>query len=60
MMLLLKFLLSAGATLLAFGIWKTIEFFYTQYKSPLRALPGPKSSGFIFGNLKEIIKAVSL
>ena len=44
-------LLSAGAML-----WKVANRLYHQYKSPARIIPGPKSSHWIYGNLKEIFK----
>ena len=51
-------LLSAGATILVFGLWKIIEFLYALYKSPLRSMPGPSSSHIFYGNFAEIMKAV--
>jgi len=57
MMFLSKLLFSAGATILAFGLWKIIGLLYAYYKSPLRSVPGPRSSHFFYGNFKEILKA---
>ncbi|KII91538.1 hypothetical protein PLICRDRAFT_156698 [Plicaturopsis crispa FD-325 SS-3] len=45
---------SAGATLLAFGLYKLAELVYGNLASPLRNLPGPPSSSWIFGNFNEI------
>lgn len=54
-----QLLLSAGATVLAFGLWKLAGLIYLHYKSPVRMIPGPKSSHWLYGNFKEIIHAVS-
>lgn len=53
-----QLLLLAGATVLAFGLWTLASLFYPQYKSPMRMIPGPKSSHWLYGNLNEILEAV--
>jgi hypothetical protein len=57
-MVLLNLLISTGGTLLVFGLYKVFFFFYDQFTSPLRDLPGPKNPSFLFGHFKEIFKAV--
>lgn len=52
-------LLSAGAVVLAFGLWKVAMLLYHRYRSPMRMIPGPKSSHWLYGNLKEVLEAVS-
>jgi len=47
--------LATGAVYAAF---KALTFFYGQWASPLRALPGPKSPSFIYGNMKQVFDAV--
>lgn len=49
--------LLSSATLLAFvgpALFKLSRAFLHQYRSPLRFVPGPKSSNFLLGNLVEI------
>ena len=58
-MFLSKLFLSAGATLLAFSVWKVFKLLYSLYKSPLGSIPGPRSSHFFYGNMLEIFDAVS-
>ncbi|KAF8162807.1 cytochrome P450 [Crassisporium funariophilum] len=50
-------LASLTATFAAYWVYKVILFAYSEWTSPLHALPGPASSSFIFGNLKDIWKA---
>ena len=57
-MVLLNLLISTGGTLLVFTLYKIFEFFYAQFTSPLRDLPGPRSPSFLYGNFKEIWHAV--
>ncbi|KAF8839261.1 cytochrome P450 [Paxillus ammoniavirescens] len=52
-----KLLLSAFASVAAFGFWKFFRLVYHELTSPLRRLPGPKGSSFIYGNLGDIWKA---
>lgn len=42
---------------LTFRIGKLLYSLASPLRSPLRALPGPKGSNFIWGNLKEIFKS---
>lgn len=57
-MVLAKLLLSVTTTLLAFGLYKAVQFIVRNYNSPLQDLPGPESTNWIYGNLKEIFDAV--
>lgn len=41
-----------------YGVFKLLRFAYAEYTSPLRLLPGPKSTHWIFGNFKEILNSV--
>lgn len=50
--------LSAGATLLVFGLYKLLEIVYIQYTSPLLAISGPKSASWFIGNIGQILNAV--
>jgi len=47
--------LATGVVYVAF---KALTFFYGQWTSPLRVLPGPKSASLIYGNMKQISDAV--
>ena len=51
---------STGIALLTFGFWNLGKLFYQRWSSPLRSLPGPKSSHWLFGNSREIFKAVRI
>ncbi|KAF5344244.1 hypothetical protein D9758_012354 [Tetrapyrgos nigripes] len=46
--------LGAIALVLSYLVVKSI---YSKYTSPLRSLPGPKNTSWLFGNLREIQKA---
>ncbi|KII91512.1 hypothetical protein PLICRDRAFT_135746 [Plicaturopsis crispa FD-325 SS-3] len=48
---------SAGATLVAFGLYKLAELVYKNISSPLQNLPGPPSSSWVYGNFREILQA---
>jgi hypothetical protein len=48
-----------AATVGAYGLYRLLKLYYGEYTSPLRDLPGPKSSSLIYGNMKEIWAAVS-
>ncbi|RDB19459.1 hypothetical protein Hypma_013686 [Hypsizygus marmoreus] len=48
---------SLAATLAAYGLFKAIKLIYGEFTSPLRDLPGPKSTSWIYGNFKEIWEA---
>ncbi|KAG2131029.1 cytochrome P450 [Suillus clintonianus] len=54
---LYKLVLSASSVLVAFGCWKLGERVWRNLRSPLRALPGPKGTSWIYGNLKDIFNA---
>ncbi|KAF5318106.1 hypothetical protein D9619_012269 [Psilocybe cf. subviscida] len=49
-----QILVSFLATLGAYALYKIANFFYFNWTSPLRELPGPPSSSIIYGNMKEI------
>jgi hypothetical protein len=55
-----QLLASLVAAPLSYGAYKLFLFFYAQWTSPLHVLPGPPNSSFIFGNMKEIWKAVGI
>jgi hypothetical protein len=44
-------------SVLAFSLWKLSGLLFQIYRSPLLSMPGPRSSHFFYGNMKEIIKA---
>ena len=50
---------SLVALFLAYGLYKVIGLIYGELTSPLRDLPGPKSSSWIYGNFREVEEAVS-
>ncbi|KAH7906654.1 cytochrome P450 [Hygrophoropsis aurantiaca] len=52
-----KLTLGAAALSLMFGLWKLIPLIIHRFTSPLRNLPGPKCSKWIYGNVFEIISA---
>ncbi|GBE77352.1 predicted protein [Sparassis crispa] len=49
--------LSLGGATAAFAFWKFLNLLILPYTSSLRYLPGPPSSSWIYGNLKEIFHA---
>jgi hypothetical protein len=53
-----RLLTSLAATFGAYGAYKALSFFYDNWTSTIRRLPGPPSSSFIWGNMKEIFDAV--
>lgn len=53
-----KLLLAASASVAAYGLWKFSQFAYHVFTSPLRRLPGPKGKSWVYGNMREIVKAV--
>ncbi|KAG1855644.1 cytochrome P450 [Suillus subalutaceus] len=55
--ILWKFVFSASSALVAFGCWKLGERVWHNLTSPLRALPGPKGTSWLYGNLKDIFNA---
>jgi hypothetical protein len=52
-------LLSVFASTIAFGLWKLVCIVYRQLRSPIRHLPGPKGTSFIYGSVSEVWMAVS-
>lgn len=57
-MAILKLVLSAGATLAIFGLWKLYGLLYQRFTTPLRFVPGPKTDHWFYGNFGQILKAV--
>ncbi|KAG2339110.1 cytochrome P450 [Suillus weaverae] len=55
--ILWNLVLSASSGLVAFGCWKLGERVWHNLRSPLRALPGPKGTSWLYGNLKDIFNA---
>lgn len=52
-----KLVLSASSVLVTFGCWQLGKRVWHNLRSPLRALPGPKGTSWLYGNLKEIFNA---
>ncbi|KAJ7144946.1 cytochrome P450 [Mycena crocata] len=50
----LELLLSVFGTLGAYILYHVLKCLYQEFNSPLRYLPGPKSTHFFYGNLKEV------
>ncbi|KII91537.1 hypothetical protein PLICRDRAFT_173371 [Plicaturopsis crispa FD-325 SS-3] len=46
--------LSAGATILLFGVYRVSRFFWRNYTSPLRELQGPLSTSIVHGAFKDV------
>lgn len=55
-MIFLNLCLSLGGTLCLYYI---VKLFYLRFMSPIRHLPGPEGTSFIYGNLREIRAAES-
>ncbi|KAH7910533.1 cytochrome P450 [Hygrophoropsis aurantiaca] len=52
-----KLVLSATATLIGFGLWKLGKIVLHKFTSPLRNINGPKSTSWLYGNMRDIFKA---
>ncbi|KAF9236872.1 cytochrome P450 [Melanogaster broomeanus] len=52
-----KPLLSAFASVAAFGLWKLFWLVYHELTSPLRHLPGPKATSWVYGHLGDMFKS---
>ncbi|KAG6856730.1 hypothetical protein H0H87_001330 [Tephrocybe sp. NHM501043] len=50
----IQLLKALGATSAALALYKLLQLIYGELTSPLRDLPGPESSSWIYGNFKEI------
>ncbi|KAJ6551196.1 cytochrome P450 [Mycena capillaripes] len=50
----LKLLVSVAGSLVAYALYQVFKVVYRELTSPLRHLPGPKSSSFLYGNFREI------
>ncbi|KAJ7063670.1 cytochrome P450 [Mycena amicta] len=48
---------SVGGSLGAYVLYHVLRLLYSEYRSPLRHLPGPKSTHWLFGNIRDIWKA---
>ncbi|KAJ7016830.1 cytochrome P450 [Mycena alexandri] len=53
----LKLLASLAGSAAFLGLYQILKLVYQSFNSPLRHLPGPKSTHFFFGNFREIWKA---
>ncbi|KAJ7496540.1 cytochrome P450 [Mycena latifolia] len=53
-MVFLKLLTSVSGTLGAYALYQVLKLVYQEFNSPIRHLPGPKSTHFFYGNFKEI------
>ncbi|KAJ7498342.1 cytochrome P450, partial [Mycena galericulata] len=53
----LKLLASIAGTLGAYALYQILKFIINELNSPLRHLPGPKSSSFLYGNFVDIWKS---
>ncbi|KAF9232616.1 cytochrome P450 [Melanogaster broomeanus] len=47
-------LLSVFASTATFALWKLICAVYHELRSPLRHLPGPKGTSFVYGSIRDI------
>ncbi|KAJ7782192.1 cytochrome P450 [Mycena olivaceomarginata] len=54
--MLSRLLASIAGTLIAYSLFKILRLWYQELNSPLRHLPGPRSSSFIYGNGKELLR----
>ncbi|KAJ7347579.1 cytochrome P450 [Mycena albidolilacea] len=54
--MLSRLLASITGTLIAYSLFKILKLWYQELNSPLRHLPGPRSSSFIYGNGKELVR----
>ncbi|KAH7929281.1 cytochrome P450 [Leucogyrophana mollusca] len=52
-----KLALSASLALLGFGLWKVGKLAVHRITSPLRNIRGPKSTSWLYGNMKDIFEA---
>jgi hypothetical protein len=55
--MLFKLLASVAGTLGAYALCTVIRSFYLERTSPLQWVPGPRSSHWLLGNLKEVMHA---
>ncbi|KAJ7912531.1 cytochrome P450 [Mycena leptocephala] len=55
--MLLKLLGSIAGSLGAYGLYEILKLVYSELTSPTRYLPGPKSTHWFYGNIREIFKA---
>jgi hypothetical protein len=49
-----QLLLSAGATLLLWALFKAVARINHRFKSPLHNMKGPKESHWFYGNVRDI------
>ncbi|KAH7907837.1 cytochrome P450 [Hygrophoropsis aurantiaca] len=52
-----RLILSATATLIGFVLWKIGKHVVHQLTSPLRNLNGPRSTSWLFGNIRDLFKS---
>ncbi|KAJ7885368.1 cytochrome P450 [Mycena leptocephala] len=53
----LKLLISVAGSVGAYALYQILKLVWEELNSPLRHLPGPKSTHLFYGNLKDIWKA---
>ncbi|KAJ7289289.1 cytochrome P450 [Mycena rebaudengoi] len=53
-MVLFKLLASVAGTLAAYALYEILKALYTEIWSPLRSVPGPRSTHWFFGNFREL------
>jgi hypothetical protein len=56
----LKLLASVSGTLVAYALYQILKLVYKELTSPLRHLPGPKSSNLLYGKHRELWQEVLL
>lgn len=58
--MLLKCILYLAAAVLTYPVYLLLKFIHQELTSPLRHLPGPKSTSYLFGVYKEAFKTVGI
>jgi hypothetical protein len=56
--MLLKLLISVLGSLGAYALYQVFQLVFREFNSSLRHLPGPKSTHFFYGNVKDLRKTV--
>ncbi|KAJ6510544.1 cytochrome P450 [Mycena sanguinolenta] len=55
--MLFKLLVSIAGSLGVYGLYELFKIVYGELTSPIRRLPGPKSTHWFYGNMRDIFKA---
>lgn len=50
---IVKFLVTLAVTFIAYGVYRLSRVIYEELTSPMRDLPGPKSTSLLAGSLKD-------